>query len=86
MRVNQRSAKVVCRSARISGKHAELSTTEIYTHVAIRKLEQIHAATHPGAKLEGMKPTDPNGDNRQGDEEQKAALLVALEAESDEEE
>jgi len=66
--------------------HAELSTTEIYTHVAIRKLQQIHAATHPGAKLEGLKPTDPNDDNGQDDEEPKAALRVALEAESDEEE
>jgi site-specific recombinase XerC len=34
--------------------HADLSTTEIYTHVAIRKLQQIHAATHPGAKLVKM--------------------------------
>lgn len=30
--------------------HAELSTTEIYTHVAIHKLKEIHTATHP-AKL-----------------------------------
>jgi integrase/recombinase XerD len=30
--------------------HALLSTTEIYTHVSIEKLQQIHAATHP-AKL-----------------------------------
>lgn len=30
--------------------HASLSTTEIYTHVSIEKLRQIHAATHP-AKL-----------------------------------
>jgi len=34
--------------------HAELSTTEIYTRVSIRKLQEIHAATHPGALL---KPT-----------------------------
>ena len=27
--------------------HAQLSTTEIYTHVAIDKLIEIHAATHP---------------------------------------
>jgi len=27
--------------------HAELSTTQIYTQVAIRKLQQVHAATHP---------------------------------------
>jgi integrase/recombinase XerD len=31
--------------------HAHLHTTEIYTHVSIDKLKQIHAATHPGAKL-----------------------------------
>jgi len=32
--------------------HASLETTEIYTHVALEKLEEIHAATHPGARLE----------------------------------
>jgi len=31
--------------------HADLNTTQIYTHVSIRKLKDIHAATHP-AKLE----------------------------------
>jgi len=30
--------------------HADLSTTQIYTHVAIGKLMQVHAATHPGAQ------------------------------------
>jgi integrase/recombinase XerD len=27
--------------------HADLSTTQIYTQVAIRKLKEIHTATHP---------------------------------------
>lgn len=27
--------------------HRDLNTTEIYTHVSIEKLKQIHAATHP---------------------------------------
>jgi integrase/recombinase XerD len=27
--------------------HAELSTTQIYTQVSIRKLKEIHTATHP---------------------------------------
>lgn len=27
--------------------HANLATTEIYTHVSIEKLQKIHAATHP---------------------------------------
>jgi integrase/recombinase XerD len=31
--------------------HSQLSTTEVYTHVSIEKLREIHAATHP-AKLE----------------------------------
>ncbi|EQD30666.1 site-specific tyrosine recombinase XerC, partial [mine drainage metagenome] len=35
--------------------HANLATTEIYTHVSIEKLQQIHAATHP-AKLTRTEP------------------------------
>jgi integrase/recombinase XerD len=31
--------------------HADLSTTQIYTQVSIRKLKQVHDATHPGARL-----------------------------------
>ncbi len=31
--------------------HACLQTTQVYTHVSIRKLKEVHAATHPGAKL-----------------------------------
>ena len=31
--------------------HASLDTTDRYTHVSIAKLRQIHAATHPGARL-----------------------------------
>jgi integrase/recombinase XerD len=31
--------------------HAQLSTTEIYTRVSINLLKQIHAATHPAAKI-----------------------------------
>ena len=36
--------------------HAELSTTEIYTHVSIRMLKQVHTATHPGS---GARPRTP---------------------------
>ncbi len=32
--------------------HAQLSTTAIYTHVAIGQLQAVHAATHPAAKLQ----------------------------------
>jgi len=31
--------------------HANLRTTEIYTRVSIRKLKEIHTATHPSAQL-----------------------------------
>jgi len=31
--------------------HACLQTTQIYTHVSIRRLKEVHSATHPGAKL-----------------------------------
>jgi integrase/recombinase XerD len=30
--------------------HADLSTTQIYTHVSIEKLKEVHLATHPAAK------------------------------------
>jgi integrase/recombinase XerD len=32
--------------------HVRLDTTQIYTHVSIRMLKQIHSATHPAAQLE----------------------------------
>jgi integrase/recombinase XerD len=34
--------------------HAKLDTTQIYTQVSIRKLKEIHSATHP-ATLERKK-------------------------------
>jgi integrase/recombinase XerD len=40
--------------------HAELSTTQIYTQVSIRKLKEIHTATHPakarGARVKAESP------------------------------
>ena len=44
--------------------HAKLETTEIYTQVSIRKLKEIHEATHPAklkrsdADKEADKPSD----------------------------
>jgi integrase/recombinase XerD len=37
--------------------HVELSTTQIYTQVSIRKLQAVHALTHPTAKLERSAPS-----------------------------
>jgi integrase/recombinase XerD len=35
--------------------HTNLRSTEIYTHAALRTLQQIHAATHPAAFLDPAK-------------------------------
>ncbi|MCA9324698.1 site-specific tyrosine recombinase XerC [Candidatus Saccharibacteria bacterium] len=34
--------------------HAALSTTELYTHVAIHKLKEIHTATHPAKPKQAL--------------------------------
>lgn len=57
--------------------HAMLSTTEIYTHVAIHKLKEIHTATHP-ARVQKI-----GVDGGKGATEE--ALLAALAAEQEEE-
>ena len=31
--------------------HASLESTQLYTHVSIRKLKEIHSAAHPAARL-----------------------------------
>lgn len=38
--------------------HAELTTTELYTHVSIEKLRAVHSATHP-AKLDIPQQSEP---------------------------
>ena len=47
--------------------HEDIKTTQIYTQAAIRALQQIHAATHPGAMLErgenpSTKATSPDAE------------------------
>ena len=31
--------------------HSKLSTTQIYAHVSVKALKEVHTRTHPGAKL-----------------------------------
>lgn len=70
--------------------HSQLSTTEIYTHVAIGKLIAVHAATHPGARLmrtsgEQTQRTYPEGHKGQSLPEDAQALLEAIEGEAEDE-
>ncbi len=60
--------------------HSTLSTTEIYTQVSIRKLKEIHTATHP-AKLTRAAPHGVESEAAPEGE----ALLSALADEADEE-
>jgi integrase/recombinase XerD len=60
--------------------HARLDTTQIYTHVSIRMLKQIHSATHPAAALKRAMPgvtVEPSATS--------AELFAELGRESDEE-
>ena len=36
--------------------HADLSTTQIYTHVSVLKLREVHTATHPSARFRQEAP------------------------------
>jgi integrase/recombinase XerD len=57
--------------------HEELTSTQLYTQVSIRKLKEIHAATHPSAKLQRNAIAAAGAT----DAEQQA-LLAALDAEA----
>jgi integrase/recombinase XerD len=66
-------------------RHAKLTTTQIYTHVSVRMLKQIHSATHPGARLNNEKPLPtPQEEPGRGDPT-TADLLAALAEEAEEE-
>ncbi len=67
--------------------HVKLETTEIYTHVSIFKLKEIHTLTHP-AKLARSDHAGVGADApREGDEDQaRAELLAALDEEAASEE
>jgi integrase/recombinase XerD len=60
--------------------HALLTSTAIYTQVAIAKLVEVHAATHPGARLT-RHARDNDNENAKLDAD---ALIAALDAEDDE--
>ncbi len=67
-----------------------MATTQIYTRVSIKKLKDIHTATHPSARLE-RRPSSPspssNGERpvEADADAEREALLSSLAAERDEE-
>ena len=61
--------------------HADLSTTQIYTHVSIDKLREIHDATHPAR---GLRPAQASSaDAASHGDENTDALFAALAAEDE---
>jgi len=56
--------------------HADLSTTQIYTQVSIRKLKEIHSATHPTSKLERRSDRARNDDEPEPTAEELLARLA----------
>lgn len=60
--------------------HASLESTQIYTRVSIRKLKEIHAATHPSAKLE--RKSELPSESAEVELDEREALLSSLAAES----
>lgn len=61
--------------------HENLASTQLYTQVSIRKLKEIHTATHPGAKLE-RKQGDHDAEDEK--EQDRAEILAQLYEEADE--
>ena len=55
--------------------HVNIGTLEIYTHVSIVKLKQIHEMTHPTLHQKQVEEGEP--------EVTEEELLATLEAESD---
>ena len=62
--------------------HEDIKTTQIYTQVAIRALQRIHAATHPAAMLD--RGETPSTKAPASDAEQ-LCLMLAADAEDDHE-
>jgi integrase/recombinase XerD len=65
--------------------HEDIKTTQIYTHVALRALQQVYAATHPAAFLEKEKvPPLPAAETLSPDNPSVADLVTALDRDADE--
>jgi integrase/recombinase XerD len=58
--------------------HAQLRTTEIYTHVAITKLREVHERTHPASAIAERKPRGSTQARREEVEAEETATPAAL--------
>ena len=58
--------------------HEKLTTTQIYAHVSIRQLKQVHEATHP-AQMPAESSAAPSGQ----DADDRAELLATLDTEAE---
>jgi len=64
--------------------HADISTTTIYTQVAVGTLKAIHDATHPGAtNRPHRRPASPGMTSLGSDDEDRAAMAAALDDEAE---
>ncbi|MDN8618326.1 site-specific tyrosine recombinase XerC [Variovorax ginsengisoli] len=65
--------------------HADISSTQIYTQVAIRQLQRVHAQTHPAVRLRARQAhSDPDGgEPRPEANDAASALLEALAGEAE---
>jgi hypothetical protein len=61
--------------------HVELSTTQIYTQVSIRRLKSVHALTHPSAKIDRPMKTEVTNGAREEMFEQVPSLVAYGECE-----
>ena len=61
--------------------HVSLATTQIYTRVSIKKLQQIHTMTHPAARLE-RPPAMADESHHVAGEAERAQLFSSLAAEA----
>jgi integrase/recombinase XerD len=61
--------------------HVKIDTTQIYTQVSIRKLKQIHTATHPARLERAARAAHPTDEDEAVDE--TSVMLETLSQEID---
>ena len=65
--------------------HADITSTQVYTHVALKKLKEVYERTHPGAQLGRRGTAGAGGEAGEPSREEILARLAAEAAEEDDE-